>query len=109
MLHNGHSSITLTAFINKVPVWVKSRRSYLVSGIAISPFVNTPSETIVYKLSQQKPFFVNARLKFSMAHHRLMTFGYFAIFPSAIRHLISYLVTQIICAIAILVFGRNEH
>ena len=41
------------------------------------------SEIIVYILSQQKRFFVDVCFKSSMVHFRLMTFGYFATFPSS--------------------------
>ena len=52
------------------------------------------SEIIVYNLSKQKRFFVDVMLKSSMAHYRLMTFGYFATFSSSKRHPNSYLVAQ---------------
>ena len=52
------------------------------------------SEIIVYNLSQQKRFFVDVTLKSSMAHYRLMTFGYFATFSSSKRHPNSYLMAQ---------------
>ena len=52
------------------------------------------SEIVVYNLSQQKRFFVNVTLKFSMAHYRLIRFGYFATCSSAKRHPNSYLAAQ---------------
>ena len=59
------------------------------------------SEIIAYNLYQQKCFFVDVTLKSSMAHYRLMTFGYFAIFSSSKRHPYSYLVANFFSAIAI--------
>ena len=53
------------------------------------------SKIIVYNLYRQKRFFVDVTLKSSMAHYRLMTFGYFATFSSSKRHLNSNLVAQI--------------
>ena len=52
------------------------------------------SEIFVYNLSQHKRFFVDVMLKSSMAHYRLMAFGYFAIFSYSKRHPNSYLVAQ---------------
>ena len=66
------------------------------------------SEIIVYNLSQQKRFFVDVTLKSSMAHYRLMTFGYFATFSSSKQHPNSYLVAQKVSVIAIFL-GRNGH
>ena len=49
---------------------------------------------LFYNLSRQKRFFVDVRLKSSMAHYRLMTFGHFATFSSSKQHPNSYLVAQ---------------
>ena len=66
----------------------------------------TVLEIIVYKLSQQKRFFVDVTLKSSMVHYRLMTFDYFATFSSSKRHPNSYLVAQKFLVIAMFL-GRN--
>ena len=66
------------------------------------------SEIIAYNRYQQKCFFVDVTLKSSMAHYRLMTFGYFAIFSSSKRHPYSYLVAKFVSVIAIFL-GRNGH
>ena len=66
------------------------------------------SEIIVYNLCQQKRFFVDVTLKFSMVHYRLMTFSHFATFSSSKRHPNRYLVAHNFL-VTVIFLGTNGH
>ena len=80
-------------FKSTVSFTMLTRCCFLFNILSIGKTQNV-SEIIVYNPFQQKHFFVDVTLKSSMAHYRLMMFGYFATFSSSKRHPNCYLVAQ---------------